>query len=658
MIAPADDAEGQEEAPADAGPQGLPSLAPGTGTPPPPPQQQPGAPDAADAAAQRAREDREDGAEGADARAAEVPQQPVDASGHMTGQPSADAQAVQARGGQQQQQPRAAGAQQQAPQQQDAGAESNPYRSLGGALERWRAQLNVVADAQQLPQQDEDEGAAGEQGGPEDDVPMDEGAGAGGEYEFLAQGEARQAGDTQALAAATEQQAAEQAAMHNAYDVEGEEEGYASPMEEGEAAGDEEGPAGDQEKGASTAVSGRWAAAGGEQQQDEEAGQEQTGKGGREHDTEEPAAEEGVGADKAWRGGLAAARLEHEDGDAGDGQEEMEEVAGEEARAELSAGQLEELRAQLDERLRIAGDVADGSDESYGRDQWLRCEALTAGLAGELAEQLRLILEPTQASKLTGDYRSGKRINMKKVIAYIASHFRKDKIWMRRTRPDKRRYQVLLAIDDSKSMVLNGCAPFALEALTLICKAMSRLEVGELGVLSFGGGEGVRPLHPLERPFCDTDGVRVVSQLQFDQDNTIADRPMAQLLASLQHVLSHAALRAGTGGAHGSVHQLVIILADGRFHEKEGLRSAVRQLQSGLGVMLAFVVLDSPTNSLLDMQSVSFGASGKPEFSKYLDSFPFPFYILLRDISQLPQTLAGLMRQWFEWQSHQAAGPH
>jgi len=31
---------------------------------------------------------------------------------------------------------------------------------------------------------------------------------------------------------------------------------------------------------------------------------------------------------------------------------------------------------------------------------------------------------------------------MRKVIAYIASHFRKDKIWLRRSRPDKRRYQV------------------------------------------------------------------------------------------------------------------------------------------------------------------------------------------------------------------------
>lgn len=43
---------------------------------------------------------------------------------------------------------------------------------------------------------------------------------------------------------------------------------------------------------------------------------------------------------------------------------------------------------------------------------------------------------------LRGDYRTGKRLNMRKVIAYIASQFRKDKIWLRRTEPSKRDYQV------------------------------------------------------------------------------------------------------------------------------------------------------------------------------------------------------------------------
>ena len=52
-------------------------------------------------------------------------------------------------------------------------------------------------------------------------------------------------------------------------------------------------------------------------------------------------------------------------------------------------------------------------------------------------------------------------------------------------------------MDDSKSMGENGCGTFALEALTLICRAMARLEVGELGVVRFGGGAGVMPLQVL-----------------------------------------------------------------------------------------------------------------------------------------------------------------
>ncbi len=65
------------------------------------------------------------------------------------------------------------------------------------------------------------------------------------------------------------------------------------------------------------------------------------------------------------------------------------------------------------------------------------------------------------------------------------------------------------------------------------------------------------------------------------------------------------------------------------------------------GVLLAFIILDSPHASVLDMQAVSF-VGGQPSFTKYLDSFPFPFYIVLQDLSALPSTLAHLLRQWFE----------
>jgi midasin len=111
---------------------------------------------------------------------------------------------------------------------------------------------------------------------------------------------------------------------------------------------------------------------------------------------------------------------------------------------------------------------------------------------------------------------------MKKVIPYIASDFKKvtminyhstaqfqvkDKIWLRRTQPSKRQYQVMLAIDDSESMMINHSAQMAYEALTTIANALSHLEVGQLSIMGFG--EDVKLLHPFDVPFTSGSGGNV-----------------------------------------------------------------------------------------------------------------------------------------------------
>lgn len=48
-------------------------------------------------------------------------------------------------------------------------------------------------------------------------------------------------------------------------------------------------------------------------------------------------------------------------------------------------------------------------------EAWHQYINLTQPLAQQLSEQLRLTLEPTLAAKLRGDYRTGKRLNMRKV---------------------------------------------------------------------------------------------------------------------------------------------------------------------------------------------------------------------------------------------------
>ncbi len=77
--------------------------------------------------------------------------------------------------------------------------------------------------------------------------------------------------------------------------------------------------------------------------------------------------------------------------------------------------------------------------------------------------------------------------------------------------------QVVLAVDDSRSMAENGCGGFALEAVTLLARALARLEVGQLGVLRFGGTDHVRVLHALDAPFSDAHGPNILSSLRFDQ---------------------------------------------------------------------------------------------------------------------------------------------
>ena len=106
------------------------------------------------------------------------------------------------------------------------------------------------------------------------------------------------------------------------------------------------------------------------------------------------------------------------------------------------------------------------SVELLSRFKQETCEASAA-----LCEQLRIILEPQLSQQLQGNFKTGKRLNMRKVISFIASHYRNDKIWLRRTLPSKRDYKILLAIDDSLSMHEQSCGFFSLEAMVTLTDA-------------------------------------------------------------------------------------------------------------------------------------------------------------------------------------------
>ncbi|CAN6310923.1 unnamed protein product [Urochloa humidicola] len=305
---------------------------------------------------------------------------------------------------------------------------------------------------------------------------------------------------------------------------------------------------------------------------------------------------------------------------------------------------LDDLSVDTELSTQMDLDVPDAEAERAIVD-WKNVELATMKLSQELAEQLRLVMEPTLASKLQGDYRTGKRINMKKVIAYIASHFRRDKIWLRRTKPNKRNYQVVIAVDDSRSMSEGKCGKVAIEALVTVCRAMSQLEVGQFAVASFGKKGNVRVLHDFDQIFNSEAGVKMISTLSFEQDNKIEDQPVSDLLTHLNTMLDTAVARARTPSGQNPLEQLILIISDGKFHEKENLRRHVRDVLNRKR-MVAYVLLDSPEDSIMNLQEACF--EGELKLKKYMASFPFPYYVMLQNIEALPRTLADLLRQWFE----------
>jgi midasin len=290
---------------------------------------------------------------------------------------------------------------------------------------------------------------------------------------------------------------------------------------------------------------------------------------------------------------------------------------------------------------------------------WSHYSSLTHSLSLILTEQLRLILPPTQATKLRGDFRTGKRLNIKRIIPYIASQYKRDKIWMRRSVPSKRSYQIMIAVDDSKSMMEGGAHALAFETLALLCKSLSMLEVGEVCVVGFGDEEHIRIAHGFGMPFTNESGSRIYQNFSFQQDATNVRK-----LIEESTVLFRDAKSKGSSST-ADFWQLQLIISDGICEDHDRISRLVRQA-SEERIMIVFVIVDSNGvrgNSIMDLtqavfepeeggrgaQSGSGAAEGemKLRMKRYLDGFPFPYYVVVREVGDLPGVLATALKGWF-----------
>ncbi|KJE89993.1 midasin [Capsaspora owczarzaki ATCC 30864] len=542
--------------------------------------------------------------------------------------------------------------------------EVNPNRQLGDLLKAWKDRLKLLkqqdadvddAAADSMDLHDDDaETEAEDQTAGDDGEPDDSDAQLAGEaYEFVGKNERASSRDMQALAAATESQ--QSAAQPDARDLsdDDDDDNIKSENELKDDANQPEPMDVDDDPAASPTSAAQDSTSASKPERSakpsQKQRQQQRGQGANPQlDEAKPgtAAEnddgEGAVEDERGWGEVVTAPDQQDADDEGDDLEAQLFTD----QPVVDPEQIAEMRAALeDELMRWRNDP---ELAQRGQEFWQRLESLTAPLSQELCEQLRLVMAPSLATKLKGDYRTGKRLNMKKIIPYIASQFKKDKIWLRRTKPSKREYQVLLSIDDSKSMDDKHSAEMAFEALAVISKALTKLEIGELGVLKFS--DKVTLLHPFDAPFTDTAGADIIHQFTFKGEGSNFRR----LMETSVELLAQAKRSTSMGGSSGSAvecNQLQFIISDGVLsQDKQLVRKLVRQAAEA-NILLVFIIMDANANqdhSILMRETPEFQVGGGVRMVSYMDSFPFPYYVALRDINALPTILSDALRQWFE----------
>lgn len=182
--------------------------------------------------------------------------------------------------------------------------------------------------------------------------------------------------------------------------------------------------------------------------------------------------------------------------------------------------------------------------------------------------------------------------------------------------------------------------------MAVVARALTLLEAGKLAVASFG--EDFNLVHGFDEPFTDMSGAKIMKKFTFAQQRT----RIPQLMNHAGALFTQARASGASSSLSPEVAQLMIIISDGRGINNEGMEATKTSIMKARekNIFIVFIIVDNPDNknSILDIRQPLFGPDNSVQILRYMDNFPFPFYLILRDIQALPTVLSDALRQWFE----------
>lgn len=338
--------------------------------------------------------------------------------------------------------------------------------------------------------------------------------------------------------------------------------------------------------------------------------------------------------------------------------------------------QMAAMALDLQERVTLADVGKEGLSPEHAAALWHLLESRTAASAATLSESLRLVLQPTAAGGWEGGYRSGKKLSLRRVLAFVASSQRDNRLWLRRRRPRGLQYRVLVGIDCSKSMQQLNAAASAMEAVVLLAQAFNHLQIGTVSVCTFGGPKPEVCVHPTSQVSA-ADGQQLLQRCSFREES---HRSHEVAISDLLQLAIHE-LEKDSSCTNSNTSSMILILSDGRFNKEQTrpwVNAAIarhciplllildphqqQQQQQyneasntstapGEEMPAAAVTAPKPirhSSSIFDLKQVQQQPGGGLEVTPYLQNFPFPYYAVVNDTEQLPSVLADIIRQWVE----------
>jgi midasin len=196
----------------------------------------------------------------------------------------------------------------------------------------------------------------------------------------------------------------------------------------------------------------------------------------------------------------------------------------------------------------------------------------------------------------------------------------------------------------------NDVGELSLVCVSALSQALQLLEVGKVGVLSFG--TEVREICPLGDAQNHTMTVReLMKEFGFNEESTSS---FSDAFPSVIHKCGDEFQQVSAGDdSRGS---LALIITDGRF-DKDRCRPYVQELIAQGHIPVLIVMDSNKDESILSVTSVTFEEEvengnkrrklvRKPFLSQA--DCPFPFYAVIQEPSQLPSTLSDILKQWIE----------